>query len=68
MRINSKCKVCGFNFMRQEIGMMLAIENHVRIIHVTCFHRMRGVPPRSMEIIGRIQFEMKEGRLLYNPA
>lgn len=68
MRISSRCKVCNFLFMRSEFATMMLISDHIRIVHVSCFAKMRGVPPQHMEVIGRIQFEMKGGRLLFNPA
>lgn len=63
VKINSGCKICKFMFMRTEFVTVYTHQERVIFVHRGCFKRV--ALHDGIEVLGLVQFTMKQGKLGY---
>jgi hypothetical protein len=62
MKINLRCNVCQFTFIRGDFATIYAQRDVVKMIHRVCAKRLMH---ERVEILGDVHFKMVQGRLIY---
>jgi hypothetical protein len=62
MKINLKCSICQFGFIRGDFATMYLQHDVMKIIHRVCAKRLIR---ERVEILGDVHFKMIQGQLIY---
>lgn len=62
MKINLRCSVCQFGFIRGDFATMYLQRDVMKMIHRVCAKRLIH---ERVEILGDVHFKMVQGQLVY---